>query len=71
MKFCQQEKGENEASNRVRAEANRYRCMRSGKGSKHIKMPGRCDGPKIGEMGEVTIWEVMTWSEEWTGREKF
>ena len=30
-----------------RAEANRYRCTRCGKGSKHVKMPGRCDGPKF------------------------
>ena len=29
------------------AEANRYRCMRCGKGSKYMKMPGGCDGPKF------------------------
>ena len=29
------------------AEANRYRCMRCGKGSKYMKMPGKCDGPKF------------------------
>ena len=29
------------------AEANRYRCMRCGNGSKYMKMPGRCDGPKF------------------------
>ena len=29
------------------AEANRYRCMRCGKGSKYMKMSGRCDGPKF------------------------
>ena len=29
------------------AEANKYRCMRCGKGSKYMKMPGRCDGPKF------------------------
>ena len=29
------------------AEANRYRCMRCGNGSKCMKMPGRCDGPKF------------------------
>ena len=23
------------------------------------------------ENGEVVIWETMTWSEEWTDREKF
>ena len=26
-----------------RAEANQYRCMRCGKGSKYMKMPGSCD----------------------------
>ena len=56
------------------AEANRYRCMRCGKGSKHMKMPGRCDGQNScredWKNGEGAIWEVMNWSEEWTGREK-
>ena len=28
-------------------EADRYRCMRDGRGSKHMKMPGRCTGPKF------------------------
>ena len=50
------------------AEANRYRCVRCGKGSKYMKMPGRCDGPNSGRKDwvneEVAIWEVMTWSEE-------
>ena len=29
------------------AESNRYRCMRCGRGSKYMKMPGRCNGPKF------------------------
>ena len=29
------------------AEANRYRCMRCGRGSEHMKLPGRCTGPKF------------------------
>ena len=29
------------------AEADRYRCMRCGRGSKYMKMPGRCNGPKF------------------------
>ena len=29
------------------AEAGRYRCMRCGRGSKNMKMPGRCTGPKF------------------------
>ena len=29
------------------AEANKYRCIRCGKGSKYMKMQGRCDGPKF------------------------
>ena len=28
------------------AEAGRYRCMRCGRGSKYMKMPGKCTGPK-------------------------
>ena len=29
------------------AEADRYRCMRCGRGSKDMKMPGKCTGPKL------------------------
>ena len=29
------------------AEANKYRCMRCGRGSKYLKMPGTCAGPKL------------------------
>ena len=29
------------------AEADRYRCMRCGRGSKHMKMLGKCTGPKF------------------------
>ena len=29
------------------AEADRYRCMRCGRGSKYMKMPGKCTGPKF------------------------
>ena len=29
------------------AEADRYRCVRCGKGSKKMKMPGTCTGPKL------------------------
>ena len=28
------------------AEPNTYRCMRCGSGSKYMKMPGKCTGPK-------------------------
>ena len=27
-------------------QANKYRCMRCGKGSKYVKMQGKCTGPK-------------------------
>ena len=27
------------------AEADKYRCMRCGRGSKYMEMPGRCNGP--------------------------
>ena len=47
------------------AEADRYRCMRCGRGSKYMKMPGKCTGPncceKCLENVEDDIWEVMTW----------
>ena len=29
------------------AEANRHRCMSCGRGSKYMKMPGRCEGAKF------------------------
>ena len=29
-----------------RAEANKFRCVRCGRGSKCMNMPGRCTGPK-------------------------
>ena len=40
-----------------------------------MKMPGKCTGPKLlskkfRKMG-ICLWKVMTWSEEWTGRERF
>ena len=48
------------------AEANEYRCMRCGRGSKYMKMPGTCTGPKylseILENGESVTLEVMIWS---------
>ena len=47
------------------AEADWYRCMRCGRGSKYIKMPGKCTGPKFLskslENGEDDIWEAMIW----------
>ena len=56
------------------AEADRYRCMRCGRGSKYMKMPGRCTGPKflsksLGKW-EGAIWEVMTLSQKWTDMER-
>ena len=29
------------------AEADRYRCIRCGRGSKYMKTPGKCEGPKF------------------------
>ena len=44
------------------AEADKYRCMRCGRGSKYMKMSGRCDGPKFLSKrlknGEGVIWEA-------------
>ena len=28
------------------AQANKYQCMRCGKSSKYMKIPGKCTGPK-------------------------
>ena len=41
------------------AEADKYRCMRCGRGSKFMKMPGKWTEPKLLSMdkqGEVLIW---------------
>ena len=47
MDFCEQEKRGNEASDgMVCAEANKFRCMRCGRGSKYMKVPGTCTGVK-------------------------
>ena len=42
------------------AEADRYRCMRCGRGSEYVKMPGKCTGPKFlskkcGKMGKTAF----------------
>ena len=42
------------------AEVDRYRCMSCGGGSKYMKMPGKCPGPKLfvkkfGQMGKTTF----------------
>ena len=41
------------------AEANKYRRMRSGRGSRYMKMPGKCTGPiscqKVWNMGKTTF----------------
>ena len=29
------------------ADAKKYRCMRCGRGTKHMKMPGKCTGQKF------------------------
>ena len=56
------------------AEEDRHRCMRCGRGSKYMEMPGRCNGPKflskVWENEEDATWEDMTSSEEWTEKER-
>ena len=74
--FVDQKRDETKHRTEWCAEADRHRCVRCGESSKYMKMPGRCTGPKFlskkfGENGEGTVWKVMTWSGEWTGREKF
>ena len=46
MKFCRQEKGGNEAPNGV-SRGSEPVSMYEMRKSKSMKMPGRCDGPKI------------------------
>ena len=58
VEFCRQEEGER-MKHRTEwcAEANRYRCMRCGRGSKYMKMPGKCDGPKFFLSKRLGKWE--------------
>ena len=57
------------------AEADKYRCMRCGRGSKYMKMQENVQEQnscqKVWENGKGAAWQVITWSEKWTGRERF
>ena len=44
--FVEQKREETKHRTEWCAEANKYRCMRCGKGSKYMKMSGKCTGPK-------------------------
>ena len=50
--FVDQKREETKNRTEWCAEANKYRCMRCGRSSKRMKMPGKCKGPKY-------------WSENW------
>ena len=46
------------------AEANKYRCMKCGRGSKYMKMKGKCTGrtcQRIWEDGEGDKWVATIW----------
>ena len=48
------------------ANASKYLCMRCGRGSKYMKMQGKCKrveilGKMFGENGESNKWEDTTW----------
>ena len=63
--FVDQKREETKHRTEWCAEANKYRCTRCGRGSKYMKMPGKCTGPKyLSKMLEneerVTL-EVMIW----------
>ena len=47
LDFCRQEKGENEASNRVVRGSKQVPMYEMRERSKYMKMSGRCDGPKF------------------------
>ena len=65
------------------AEASRFRCMRCGRGSKYMKIPGKCSGPKLlskfGKIGRRHLGghdlvrgmdrqgEVLTWCRKCSG----
>ena len=73
--FLDQKREETKHRTKWCAETDGYGCVRCGRGSKYMKMPGKCTGPKFlsylfWKNGEGVNWEVMTWSEEWTDREK-
>ena len=42
--------------------ASKYQYTRCGRSSKHVKMQGKCIGPKyLSEDGESNMWEDTTW----------
>ena len=47
------------------AEANKYRCLRCGRGIKYMIMKRKCTGQRVcqffWENGESDFWEVMIW----------
>ena len=44
--FVDQRREETKHRTEWRVETNKYRCMRCGRGSKYMKMPEKCTGPK-------------------------
>ena len=46
LNFAAQKREETKHRTEWCAEANKYRCMRCGRGSKYMKMLGKCTGPK-------------------------
>ena len=52
--FVDQKREETKHRTEWCAEANKYRCLRCGRGIKCMKMPGRCTGPKFlsGKLGK-------------------
>ena len=73
--FVDQKREETKHRTEWYAEANKNRCMRCGRGSKYMKMPGKCTGPKylsnmLGKLVKKYL-EAMIWSKEQIEREKF
>ena len=44
--FVDQKREETKHRTECCSEANKYQCIRCGRGSKYMKMPGKCTGPK-------------------------
>ena len=59
--FVNQKKEETRHRTEWCAETNKYRCMRCGRGSKYMKMPGKCTGPKYLEKN------LGTWGKRHSG----
>ena len=62
--FVDQKREETKHRTEWCAEAEEYRCIRCGRGSKYMKTPGKCTGPKY-----LSCRQGCKAEEGWTGRQ--